>query len=123
MRELLVIAAVLLSPTAATADPVVPPSSTAAVPAAQAVLPAQTAGQPVAIGDASAPPQSQGERISENTVVCRLTPATTGTRFGAGKVCRTILEWKQLQADAQQTVRHIQRMGLDDRVLGGKTGP
>ena len=126
MRELLVIAAVLLSPTVTTADPVLPPSPTAPVPAAQPVLPAQNAGQPVAAtGDASAPPpQSQDQRVSENTIVCRLTPATTGTRFGAGKVCRTILEWKQLQADAQQTVRHIQRMGLDDRVLGGsKSGP
>jgi hypothetical protein len=127
MRELFVIAAVLLSPAVATADPVLPPSptapvSTAPVSTTQPALPAQNVGQPLAAsGNASAPPQ-QGERVSENTVVCHLTPATTGTRFGAGKVCRTILEWKQLQADAQQTTRHIQRMGLDDRVIG-KSGP
>jgi hypothetical protein len=120
MLELLVIATVMSSPAITTADLALPPSPTASAPATQSALPAQNAGQPVAVvGNASAPPlKSQDTSVNANAIVCHLTPATSGTRFGAGKVCRTALEWKQIEAESQQAVRHAQRIGLDDRVIG-----
>ena len=81
-----------------------------------------------AFGDTSAPSsppvqQPSLENRDENTVICKLTPAVTGTRLGGGRECRTKLEWKQRELDAQQTVRHIQRIGLDDRAFAKGGGP
>jgi hypothetical protein len=64
--------------------------------------------------DPDAPPAPLPDKAAanENQVVCRLAPPVTGTRFSGGRECRTILEWKQREQDAQTTVRHIQRIGL-----------
>ena len=58
---------------------------------------------------ATAQPQVQEQ--SENTVICKMTPSITGSRLGGGRECRTVLEWKLREQDAQRMVRQLQRTG------------
>jgi hypothetical protein len=44
-----------------------------------------------------------------NMVVCEV-DETTGTRLGATKVCKTVLEWEQMRAEHRETVEQVQRM-------------
>jgi hypothetical protein len=44
-----------------------------------------------------------------NKIVCEV-DETTGTRLGATKVCKTVLEWQQMRTEHRETVEQVQRM-------------
>ena len=84
------VSAVFLSPVLASADETPAPAAPAATPA-----PAP---------DANAP--------NLDEVICRTSPAPTGSRLGGGRECRTRREWNQMQHDAQDSARQQQMMSL-----------
>ena len=57
-------------------------------------------------------PMSKGSGQNLDRVVCDV-EETTGTRLGARKVCKTVLEWQQLRAEHRETVEKTQQMGTD----------
>ena len=67
----------------------------------------------------SAPATAQVTRIESNNpapkdgnpdkIVCEV-DQTTGTRLGATKVCKTVLEWQQMRSEHRETVEQYQRM-------------
>jgi hypothetical protein len=56
---------------------------------------------------ASSTPAPKGQDL--NRIVCEV-EETTGTRLGATKVCKTVLEWQQLKSEHRDTVEAFQRM-------------
>ena len=79
--------------------------------AGMAVWLSATAGAQVASIQASNPMQ-KGNGQDLDRVVCDV-EETTGTRLGARKVCKTVLEWQQLRAEHRATVEKVQQMGND----------
>jgi hypothetical protein len=67
--------------------------------------PAATA-QVTSIGTAN--PAPKGDKQDLNKIVCEVTE-TTGTRLGARKVCKTVLEWQQLRNDVVTGVQKVQQ--------------
>jgi hypothetical protein len=67
----------------------------------------------------STPAAAQVTRIETNNpapklgnpdrIVCEV-DQTTGTRLGATKVCKTVLEWQQMRTEHRETVEQFQRM-------------
>jgi hypothetical protein len=57
-------------------------------------------------------PMPKGNGQDLDRVVCDV-EETTGTRLGARKVCKTVLEWQQLRAEHRLTVEKVQQMGND----------
>src|SRR5262249_28456801 len=43
---------------------------------------------------------------------------TTGTRLGERKVCKTALEWKQMQSEHRETLEKVQQMGTGVPISG-----
>jgi len=60
----------------------------------------------------AANPAPKGGSQDLDRIVCD-TEQTTGTRLGARKVCKTVLEWQQLTAEHRATVEKVQQMGND----------
>lgn len=53
-------------------------------------------------------------------VVCKKEEATTGSRLGARKVCKTRREWKQIQDDARRMMQDAdQASGTNNPTSGG----
>jgi hypothetical protein len=55
----------------------------------------------------SSTPASKGQDL--NKIVCEV-DQTTGSRLGAHKVCKTVLEWQQQRSEHRETVENFQRM-------------
>ena len=71
------------------------------------------ATQPAPEQGATAPAQpvvrtGQEPADAQDEVVCKKEEATTGTRLGAKKICKTRREWDQLARDSQEALRHSQ---------------
>ena len=73
--------------------------------AASAMSSAATA-QVTSIGTAN--PAPKGGKQDLDKIVCEVTE-TTGTRLGARKVCKTVLEWQQLRNDVLSGVQKVQQ--------------
>ena len=58
------------------------------------------------------------KRGDPNRVVCEV-EETTGTRLGARKVCKTVLEWQQMRAEHRETVEDFERRNTS---VGCQTG-
>jgi hypothetical protein len=58
----------------------------------------------------AANPARKGGSQDLDKIVCEVAQ-TTGTRLGAHKVCKTVLEWQQQRTWHRQGVEEIQRMG------------
>lgn len=56
----------------------------------------------------TANPAPKGQNLDR--IVCEVTE-TTGTRLGARKVCKTVLQWQQVREAHRQGVEEVQRMG------------
>jgi hypothetical protein len=57
---------------------------------------------------ATANPAPKGGHQDLDKIVCEVTE-TTGTRLGARKVCKTVLEWQQLRNDVLSGVQKVQQ--------------
>jgi hypothetical protein len=55
----------------------------------------------------SSTPAYRGQDL--NKIVCEV-DQTTGSRLGAHKVCKTVLEWQQQRSEHRETVENFQRM-------------
>jgi hypothetical protein len=55
-------------------------------------------------------PQSNGPATKQdlNRIVCEV-DQTTGSRLGARKVCKTVLEWQQMRREQRETVEKFQQ--------------
>jgi len=56
----------------------------------------------------TANPASKGQDLDK--IVCEVAQ-TTGTRLGARKVCKTVLEWQQMRESQRHDLEEVQRMG------------
>ena len=65
----------------------------------------------------SSTPGSKGQDL--NKIVCEV-EETTGTRLGARKVCKTVLEWQQLRSEHRDTVEAFQRMNTSNGCQEGQ---
>ena len=63
----------------------------------------------------SANPAPKGQNLDR--IVCEV-EETTGTRLGARKVCKTVLEWQQLKAEHRGTVEKVQQQNTNVPVSG-----
>jgi hypothetical protein len=51
-------------------------------------------------------------------VVCRMSPAPTGSRLGSSRECHTQKQWDMMHQQAQENVNNMQVRGM----AGGQTG-
>jgi len=51
-------------------------------------------------------PAPKGQDL--NKIVCEV-DQTTGSRLGAHKVCKTVLEWQQMRSEQREHVEGVQR--------------
>lgn len=61
-------------------------------------------------------PPPKGQDL--NKIVCEV-ENTTGTRLGARKVCKTVLEWQQMRRDQRETVEKFQQQGTSTGIPSG----
>jgi len=108
---------------AALADPATPDSSAVPPTAAQSQnstvpsAPAQPQNSTVPAAPtpaAAAPPVAPAESANVNLdeVVCRQSAPTTGTRFGGGRECHTVRQWRERQAESERILRQQQTVGF-----------
>lgn len=64
----------------------------------------------------SSTPAGKGQDL--NKIVCEV-EETTGTRLGARKVCKTVLEWQQMRRDQRETVEKFQQQGTSTGIPSG----
>ena len=57
---------------------------------------------------ATANPAPKGGAQDLNKIVCEV-DETTGTRLGARKVCKTVLEWQQFKYEVHQGLQKFQQ--------------
>lgn len=107
LRNLLLSSAIALTATlgVAMADDTPPPSTTAP---SNTTPPTPPAGQ-------NAPPDAE-KPDPRDAVVCKKEPPATGSRIGAKKVCRTVREWGEIQAEAREVTEDLQRNKAPDVV-------
>ncbi len=55
---------------------------------------------------ATSNPAPKGQDL--NKIVCEV-DQTTGSRLGAHKVCKTVLQWQQMKQDQRESVEGVQR--------------
>jgi hypothetical protein len=55
----------------------------------------------------AANPAPKGQDL--NRIVCEV-DETTGTRLGARKICKTVLEWQDMRTQTRTNVEMVQRM-------------
>lgn len=63
----------------------------------------------------SANPAPKGQDL--NRIVCEV-EETTGSRLGARKVCKTVLEWQQLKREHRDTLEKFQQQNTNIPVSG-----
>jgi hypothetical protein len=51
-------------------------------------------------------------------IICRMSPATTGSRLGGGRECHTQHEWEAMRRQAQQNLNNQQMQGQTMRPPG-----
>jgi hypothetical protein len=64
----------------------------------------------------TANPSTESENSAQNTtqtdaddkIICKKEPPPVGSRMGGRKVCRTVAEWRRIQAIARETTDEIQ---------------
>lgn len=56
---------------------------------------------------AQQPAQDEVEASDNDKVVCKKEPPPIGSRMGGKKVCRTVAEWRRIQATAKQVTDEI----------------
>ena len=67
----------------------------------------------------SANPASKGSGKQDlNKVICEVNE-TTGTRLGARKVCKTVLEWQDLRAQTRTNVEKVQQQATSTGIPSG----
>lgn len=79
------------------------------------------AEQPATTDTQTAPPQQQvtpaptdkdgatpAPAADDDKIVCKNEPPPIGSRMGGKKVCRTVAEWRRIQAAAKETTDEIQ---------------
>lgn len=66
---------------------------------------AQTSGVPAASPD-------------DNVVVCKKLDPPTGSHLPSPPTCHTKAQWKQIQADSQNTIQDIQQHGAESAMPG-----
>ncbi len=83
--------------------------STAAPAEEQAAI-TPTAPPPSETTPPPAPPATQdtSSQQKDDEIVCKKEPAPIGSRIGARKVCKTVAEWRRIQAAAKETTDEIQ---------------
>jgi len=107
LKMVLVSAAVLLVPALASADP----AQTQTAPAATAQT-APTPKETVTV-TASRPQAVPASTASDpDEIVCRASPAPTGSRLGGSRECHTVRDWDRRQKESQSIVSGSQMMGL-----------
>ncbi|MFL6730409.1 MAG: hypothetical protein ACJ8E3_10540 [Sphingomicrobium sp.] len=77
-----------------------------AVGASLATSPA--VAQVTSMAAANPPPASAAKGQNLNKIVCEV-DQTTGSRLGARKVCKTVLEWQQMRREQRETIEKIQQ--------------
>lgn len=71
--------------------------------------PAAPNTQPESIAPATDPStKNEPAKKADEEVVCKKEPAPLGSRIGAKKVCRTVAEWRAIQAVAKEVTDEIQ---------------
>jgi hypothetical protein len=65
---------------------------------------------------ATAAPASPSSNPDE--VICRMSPATTGSRLGGGRECHTQHEWEAMRRQAQENLSNQQMQGQTMRPPG-----
>lgn len=63
----------------------------------------------------SANPAPKGQNLDR--IICEVME-TTGSRLGARKVCKTVLEWQQLKREHRDTVDKFQQQNTNVPVSG-----
>ena len=91
----------------ATAQPIAPATTATVAPSQTATAAAETA--PGAV------PQQTEANVNLDEIVCKNSPATTGTRLGGGRECHSVREWNQREKQAQDITRQQQVMGLNSQ--------
>lgn len=85
------------------------------------IIGSPAASQVASIGSSTAghwrPPPKSAHSQDLTKVECFVFE-TTGTRLGARKVCKTALEWQQLQSEHRETLEKVQQMGTGVPVSG-----
>ena len=89
----------------ATAQPIAPVTT---------VAPSQTATAAAATAPGAVPQQTEAN-VNLDEIVCKNSPATTGTRLGGGRECHSVREWNQREKQAQDITRQQQVMGLNSQ--------
>jgi len=65
--------------------------------------------------NSSMPP---GKGQDPNKIVCEV-EETTGTRLGARKICKTVLEWQQMRREQRETVEKFQQQATSTGIPSG----
>ena len=81
------------------------------------VASAPAAAQVTTILSNNPAPKGNGQDL--NKIICEVTQ-TTGTRLGASKVCKTVLEWQQLRRDQRDTLESVQRQATSTGCPNGQ---
>ncbi len=55
---------------------------------------------------------SQASATNPDEIVCKMTPAPTGSRLGGGRECHSQREWDQHERDARKALEDKQMHGL-----------
>jgi hypothetical protein len=61
-------------------------------------------------------PAAKGQDL--NKIVCEV-QETTGTRLGARKICKTVLEWQQMRREQRETVEKFQQQNTSTGIPSG----
>jgi hypothetical protein len=67
----------------------------------------------------SANPAPKGSNKDLNKIVCEVSQ-TTGTRLGARKVCKTVLEWQQMRSEHRVNLEGVQRQATSTGCPNGQ---
>ena len=66
----------------------------------------------------SSNPAPKGGKQDLNKIICEV-DETTGTRLGARKVCKTVLEWQDLRAQTRTNVEKVQQQATSTGIPSG----
>jgi hypothetical protein len=66
----------------------------------------------------SSNPARKGDQQDLTKIVCEVAE-TTGTRLGARKICKTVLEWQQLKYETQQGLQKFQQQATSTGIPAG----
>ena len=64
----------------------------------------------------SGTPAAKGQDL--NKIVCEV-EETTGSRLGARKICKTVLEWQQMRREQRETVEKFQQQNTSTGTPSG----